>query len=238
MSVIFKREFKAFFRSPMAYVLFGVFILVASIFFDMTIQEGSAEIDLIMSSMNTMLIILVPLMTMRTIAEERRNATEVLLITSPVRIEGIILGKYLALIAEFGVMTALSLVFPLLQYLFRNTGNPPVAPFLFSGYLGFFLIGASFFAIGMFFSSLTENQIIAAITSAVALAFMFLIDSIAGLVGGFLGTALQWFSLFSRYQDFITGLVRLDAIVYYISFAGLFIFLTVRVIERRRWSQG
>jgi ABC-2 type transport system permease protein len=238
MLVIFKREIRAFFSSPMAYVLIGVFILLTSISFDSEIQSGSAEIANILSIMNILLIFIVPLMTMRTIAEERKTNTEVLLLTSPVSIDKIVFGKYLALICEFLVMVALSLVFPLLQYIFRNTGNPPIAPYLIGGYVGFILVGIAFYAIGLFFSSLTENQIIAAISSVLALAIMFLMDSIAGLIGGFLGSALQWFSLFSRYQDFTAGLIGLAPIVYYLSFGGLFIFLTIRVIERRRWSQG
>jgi ABC-2 type transport system permease protein len=238
MYVIFRREIRAFFNSAMAYVIVGVFILLTSIQFDLTIQSGSAEIVDILSIMNILLIFIVPLMTMRTLAEERKNSTEVLLITSPVSIGKIVFGKYFALIVEFLIMVGLSLIFPLLQYIFRNTGNPPIAPFLFGGYLGFILVGLSFYSVGIFFSALTENQVIAAITSILALAIMFLMDSIAGLVGGFVGSILQWFSLFSRYQDFTSGLIKLAPIIYYISFGGLFLFLTIRVIERRRWSQG
>ena len=100
------------------------------------------------------------------------------------------------------------------------------------------MLGASFISVGVFASALSENQVIAAIVSFVGLLIMWIADGIGGMVGGFMAKILYWFSLLSRYDDFNRGVLNLSAIVYYLSFIGIFIFLTIMIIERRRWSRG
>ncbi len=116
-------------------------------------------------------------------------------------------------------------------------GNPAVAQII-GGYTGYILLGASFLAVGVFASSLTENQVIAAVISFVALLTMWIIDYLASFTGGIIAVVLNWFSLFSRYYDFNIGILDLAPVIYYISFISVFLFLTVRIIERRRWTQG
>ena len=235
MWAICKKEFKSYFNSPIAYVLIGLFILVSSVLFTLgNIANLSATFSYTLGSMGFILIFIVPILTMRILSEDRKNGTEVLLITSPVSLSKMIIGKYLAALFVFLIMIAITLIYPIILIAF---GQPDIAPII-GGYIGFILLGASFISIGLFASSLTENQIIAAVISFVALLLISIIDAIASFVGGFAAKILMWFSLMSRYEDFNLGILDFSSIIYYLSFIAVFLFLTIRMVDRRRWSQG
>jgi ABC-2 type transport system permease protein len=184
--------------------------------------------------MGFILIVVIPILTMRIMAEDRKHGTEVLLITSPVNITSIVVGKFLAVYSVFLVMTVLTFVYPAVLLAFGAKFTVQ----LVGGYIGFLLLGATYIAVGVFASSLTENQVIAVIISYVSLLIMWLADYVSNLVGGFASKVLNWFSILSRYDDFNRGILGLSPVVYYLSFTAVFLFLTVRVIEKRRWSQG
>jgi ABC-2 type transport system permease protein len=234
MLAILKKEIKSYFYSPVAYVLIGFFILLTSIFFIPNLSYQMGDFSGNLSSMGFMLIFIVPILTMRILAEDRKNGTEVLLATSPVNLSAVVLGKYLATVFVFLVLTAITLIYPIILMAFgaKLTGQ------LVGGYVGFILLGASFIAVGVFASSLTENQVIASVISFVSLLIIWVAGSVGSMLGGFASKLLNWISLLSRYDDFNRGILGLSPIVYYLSFITVFLFLTVRVIERRRWSQG
>lgn len=234
MKAIFWKEVKSYFYSPMAYILIGLFMLLTSLFFGPYLQYGYGDFNGVLSVMGFILIVIVPILTMRILAEDRKNGTEVLLITSPASITSIVIGKYLAVYFVFLVMTVLTFIFPITQLAFGAQFTSQ----LVGGYIGFLLLGATYIAIGVFASSLTENQVVAVIISYAALLIMWLADGLAGAMGGFGAKVLNWFSILSRYEDFNRGILGLSPIVYYLSFVAVFLFLTVRVIEKRRWSQG
>jgi ABC-2 type transport system permease protein len=234
MLAVFKRELQSYFYSPVAYVLMGFFILMSSIFFLGNLFGRIAEFNSNLSQMSILLLIILPILTMRTISEDRRNGSEVMLITSPVSLTGIVLGKYLAAFCVFMVMVVLTLAY---QVVILSFGSLAVGQ-LIGGYIGFILLGSAFLAVGLFTSSLFESQILAAITGIVSLTVMLIMKYISGFVGGLIAQILDWFSLLSRYNDFNRGILDLSAIVYYLSFIAVFIFLTIRVIDKRRWSQG
>jgi ABC-2 type transport system permease protein len=145
-----------------------------------------------------------------------------------------VMGKFLASCFVFMVMTVLTFVYPVILLAFGGTFNVQ----LIGGYVGFLLLGATFISIGVFASSLTENQVVAVVISFVSLLIMWLASSLAGVVGGIGSKILGWISLLSRYEDFNKGILALSPVVYYLSFIAVFLFLTIRVIEKRRWSQG
>jgi len=234
MAAIFWKEVKSYFYSPMAYILIGLFILLTSIFFYPYLVYGSGDFNGVLSTMGFILLFITPVLTMRILAEDRKNGTEVLLITSPASITSIVVGKYLASCFVFMVMTVLTFVYPIIQLAFGATFTSQ----LIGGYIGFILLGATFISIGVFASSLTENQIIAVVISFVSLLIMWLADSLGSIIGGTPSKILNWFSLMNRYEDFNRGILGLSPVVYYLSFIVVFLFLTIRVIERRRWSQG
>jgi len=235
MLAIIRRDFRSYFKSPIAYVLIGLYMLLLGLFFNSYLGLGISDIiSEFVASMSSMLILIIPILTMRTLAEDKKNGTEVLLLTSPVRVTEIVMGKFFACFCVFLVMTAATLIFPLIVII---VGKPDIM-MIISSYLGYILIGAVYISLGVFASSLTENQIIASI---ITLVFMFLIQNIgylAGFFSGFLNKVFLWISIFDRYMDFNKGIIDLTSIVFMISYTAVFTILTVRIIERKRWSQG
>lgn len=234
MSAIFWKEVKSYFYSPMAYILIGLFILLTSLFFWPNLVYGSGDFSGSLSSMGFILLFIVPVLTMKILAEDRKNGTEVLLITSPASITSMVTGKFLAVCFVFAIMTVLTFIYPIVLLAFGGTFTVQ----LVGGYIGFLLLGATFISVGVFASSLTENQVVAVVISFVSLLIMWLAGSLSSMVGGIAAKILDWFSLMSRYEDFNSGILGLSPVVYYLSFIAVFLFLTIRVIEKRRWSQG
>ncbi|HEY5585941.1 MAG TPA: ABC transporter permease [Ruminiclostridium sp.] len=234
MYSIFKKELRSYFTSPTAYVMIGLFVLISSIIFYINLVTPTADYGMNLNYMSLILILIIPILTMKILAEERRSGTEVLLITSPTSLTSIVIGKYLAAFAVFLVMTVITFIYPLILSVY---GKPAVAEIV-GGYVGFILLGSAFIAFGLFASSLTESQIIAAIVSIVGLLLMWLLQGIGPGLGGIWSKIFSWFSLFSRTEDFYSGILSLGPIVYYLSFSAIFVFLTIRVIEKRRWSKG
>jgi ABC-2 type transport system permease protein len=234
MLAIFKKELKTYFNSPVAYVVIGLFVFLASVFFLPNMQYQYGDFSSNLSTLGYVLIFLIPILTMRLIAEDRKNGSDVLLITSPVKLSSIVLGKYLAVFTVFLIMTVLTFIYPIVLVSHGGLFTSKLA----GGYIGFVLLGACFLAVGIFVSSLTESQTVAAIVGIVALLTMWLADALSDFVGGFGATLLKWFSVLSRYKEFELGILSLEPIIYYLSFITIFLFATIMVIEKRRWSQG
>lgn len=234
MFAIMKRDFRSYFNSPIAYVLIGLFMLLMGLYFNSFIGYGSDITGKLVSIMRGLLLFIVPILTMRSMAEDKKNGTEVLLLTAPVRVTEIVLGKFLAAFSVFLVMTGVTLIFPLITIV---AGKPDIALIL-SSYFGYILLGAIFISLGIFASSLTENQIIASIISLVSIFLIQNIDYLASFFSGFLNKAFLWLSVKDRYEDFSIGIIDLTSIIFMICYAAVFLILTVRIIERKRWSQG
>jgi ABC-2 type transport system permease protein len=234
MIAVFKRELKSYFFSPIGYIFIGFFLLLSGYFFAAgNLMQGTADLKMIFGNMSIVFLFLVPILTMRLISEEMKSKTDQLLLTSPVSLTGIVVGKYLAALAVYFVSLLITFVYPAILFIYSK----PAVGEILSGYLGFFLMGASFIAIGLFISSLTENQVISAVASFGVLLLLWLIDWIVPFVQNpFLGKAIGWFSILKRYEDFTLGILNLSPIVYYISFTSAFVFLTIRVLEKKRWS--
>ena len=234
MLAIMKRDFRSYFNSPIAYVLIGLFVLIMSILFMGTIQSGRADFSDGFASMNTLLLFILPILSMRAFTEDKKQGTEVLLLTSPNSLVSVVAGKFLAVYGVFLVMTAITLVYPLILFIFGK----PEGLLILASYVGFLLYGAVCVAMCVFASSLTENQIVSAVLGFVMLFMLMVVDYLAFLVGGFGSKVLSWLSLNERYQDFSAGLFDVTSIIFMLSFVAAFGYFTVRVLERKRWSQG
>lgn len=234
MLAIMKRDFRSYFNSPIAYVLIGLFVFIMSILFMGTVQGGSADFTNGFASMNTLLLFMLPILCMRAFTEDKKQGTEVLLLTSPNSLTSIVAGKFLAIYGVFLVMTAITLVYPLVLFVF---GKPEGLTIL-SSYVGFLIYGAVGVAMCVFASSLTENQIVSAVIGFVMLFLLMVIDYLASLTGGVIGKVLTWLSLNERYQQFSQGMFDVTSIVFMLSFVAAFGYFTIRVLERKRWSQG
>jgi ABC-2 type transporter. len=235
MAAIFWKEVKSYFYSPIAYVLIGLFIVLTSIFFTFgNLMSASGDFTGILGNAIVFLVFIIPILTMKIMAEDRKNGTEVLLITSPASITSIVVGKFLASYFVYLVLTVITFIYPIIIVAFGGQ----ITPTMVASYVGFLLLGAAFVSVGIFASSLTESQVIAAVIGIVSLFVMYLAGSISSSIGGIVSKILNWFSLLTRYDQFSSGVISLGPIVYFLSFVAVFLFLTIRVIERRRWSQG
>ncbi len=233
MKAIFKKEFRGYFLSPIGYIFVGVYMVLSAMFFlNGSIAYQVADIRVLFSNVNIIYLFLVSILTMRLMSEERNKKTDQLLLTAPVSIWEIVLGKYFAAMAVLGVTLAVSLVFPAVLFMF---GNPPVSEVV-GAYVGFVLLWGAFIAIGVLISALTESQMIAAVFTFAVLLLIYFMDSIAGNISNpVIQKVALWFSLFKRYNDFQNGILSITNVIYYISFIFLMLFLTVRSVEKRRY---
>lgn len=233
MFAILKRELKSYFYSPIPYVMTVVFIIISSVLFVTTnISHQSAEFNRALRNMANTLVFLIPVLTMRVLAEEKKNKTDVILYTFPKPIYKTVVGKFLAVMLVFLSMLSVTLAYPIICLIF---GNASIIEFAV-GYLGFILLGSSFISIGIFASSLSDNQIVSAIISFAILLLMWLLDSIAGFFGGLTAVLMKAISPVSKFEDFGVGIINFNSIVYFLSFTFYGLFLTERVLEKRRWD--
>jgi len=248
---ICKKEIKTYFTSPIAYVAITVFlVLVGFFFYSLILWFNSQSLQMarnpyyyqqlninqmvyspLFHNISIILLLMIPLLTMRLFSEEKKLQTDELLYTSPLSINQIILGKYFASLLVLLVMLALSGILSIFTF---ALGNPEIAPIL-SGYLGLFLMGAAFMAVGIFFSSLTENQIVSAILTFGALLLFWILNWASYSAGGFWKDVLNYLSFFQHFDDLTRGILDTTDIVYYLSFSFFGLFLTHSVIQSRRW---
>ncbi len=221
---ILKKELKSYFLSPIGYICIGIFLLIFSIFFYLTAIQ-SASVDLGNLYYNTAmygLMLIIPILTMRLFAEERKNGTEQLLLTSPRSVTGIVLGKFLAATIVVAITLLISLMyFAILTYF----GSPNLVPTLIMMF-GFLLLSMAAISIGMFASSITENQIVAAVITAAVLILPWFLPNI--------NPSLAALDLMNYYSKFPAGLLSATEVVGLVSFAIMFILFTVMVLKRRK----
>ena len=234
MGAIFRREMNAFFTSPIAYLYFAVFNVFAGIFFfSYCIASGTTDMSGIFMNMFTILLFLIPVLTMKLLSEERKQKTDQCLLTSPVSLTGIVLGKYLAALCVY----AISLITFLLYALVISAYAPLNWAVIAGNIVGLFLLGAAFISIGLFISGLTENQILAVIGTFVVLMIIFFSYYFADSINNTLvKKIITVVSFQSRYEKFTTGVFSITGMLFFVSVAVIFNFLAIRTLERRRWA--
>jgi ABC-2 type transport system permease protein len=248
------RELRSYFVSPVAYVVLTGFLLLSGWFFFNLLarfsyllqvysglQRGGQELERLnlnefvisplLHNLSVVLVILIPVITMRTFAEEKRLGTFELLLTSPLRVGEIVAGKYLGALGFVSLMLALTGIYPLLLLVYGD----PEGGIILSGYLGLFLVAASFSSIGLLTSSLTENQIIAAVSCLVALLLLYVINWPADTSTPTIGAVLHYLSVTEHFSEFVKGVIDTRALAYFVSLIGAALFLTHRSVESLRW---
>jgi len=291
MLSIFKREFKSYFTNMTGYLVIGVMFIFCGIFTTaICLVNGYSSFEVVLSQMVTVIMFLVPILTMKSLAEDRRSRTDQLLYSLPISMTQIVLGKYFALVAIFGISCAgMAFVPPILSAFVPEESDYSLTS-AYAALLGFFLLGASLIAICMFFSGLTESQIIAAVLGlAVSLAFYlmnalayllpttaagslacfivvallvaalmwfltknYLVGAVAGVIlliptiicfvlmqdkfEGLFPSLIEYLAIFDRYSLMTNGVFDVTAIIYFISMAVFFLFLSVQSMEKRRWN--
>jgi len=227
------REFKSYLASPMAYVVTGIFLVLTGFFFQSSPSTYSeTSINGFLAWGSILLLLLASVLTMRLLAEERKMGTLELLLTAPVRDSEVIAGKFLGSLGILTVMLALTFYYPILLMWF---GDPDIGPIV-TGYLGLFLLGCTSLAVGLFASSLTSNQIVAAVVAGGILCALWFLDMAADLLPEALGEVISYLSLYYHFPDFMRGVIDTRGIIYYLSITMLFLFLAIRSLESSRWS--
>lgn len=237
--VIAWKEIRGYFASPMAYVVALIFLALTGYFFVRSVDsalsganfpEASLR-DLLRNMSIFILPWLAPVLTMRLLAEEQKVGTIELLLTSPVRDWEVVMGKFVACMAFYLGALALTLWY-VVMLMWR--GNPEMGPLL-SGYLGIILYGAAGISVGLLASSLTSNQIVAAVVSLGILVLLSFLELGADQVTGVGSTIVAQLGLTTHFDDFVRGVIDTSHLVYYVSFIAVFLFLTIRSLETRRW---
>lgn len=233
MLAIYKRELKAYMTSVIGYAFIALFLAVSgAIFVYTTMYSMTANSSSYFTLMMIFFVVLLPLLTMKSFSEERKQRTEQLLMTAPVSIFGMVMAKYLAALTIFSAsMLAAVLPFAILyRYAVVKTAV------LLGNLIAILLVGAAILAIGVFVSALTENQLTAAV-GTVGLVLLFFVISLLNAVIPvyFVRFILSGVSIFSRYQNFTQGVFDFAALFYYLSVAAVFLFLTMRIFDRRRY---
>ena len=287
MIPIIKKEMRAYFSSMVGYIVLAGFVLFTAFYYSLYCVRGLyPDYSVVLSSTSIVFLIVIPIITMRLFAEEMKQKTDQLLYTAPLKIESIVIGKFLSAFIFFLIGMLITVLFPFLMSFF---GDLPVSQ-ITGTFIGYILLGATFISIGLFISVLTDNQIIAAFGTFGALFVLFMIDGlvelipvdttsslifvgvimlgfsfivydstrsiIAGVIIALIGIGtiavlyminplffdgamvktIGWFSLMLRFRNFSLGILNVSDIIYYFTFAAAFIYLTVNVIEKRRWK--
>jgi len=229
---IFKRELRAYFDSPIAYVVITAFLLVTGWFFTTNFfVVAQADLRVIFSIIPFIFLFFTPAITMRLISEERKSGTMELMVTMPISDAAIIIGKYLA-----GVALLAASILPTLVYLISVAllgdidGGPAVG-----GYVGLLLMGAAYLAIGTFGSSLTDSQVVAFIVSFFITFAFFLLDKILFLLPAWLVTPVEYLSIESHFQNLSRGVIDTRDLIYYLSLIALALYFAARSLASRRW---
>jgi ABC-2 type transport system permease protein len=246
---IARKELRAYFASPIGYVVVGMYALVFGFFYAVGLNwfvrqsmqgpmGGGGALNInqqmiryVLMNSTVVNLLVVPLITMRTYAEEKRSGTIELLMTSPVTDFQIIVGKFLGAMGLYTAMIGITAIHMGVLFVY---GSPEWKPIL-TGYLGLFLLGGCFISIGLFFSSLTRNQIVAAMFTFAVLLLLWVIDWVGSFTGPTVEKVVTYLSLTGHLDDFLRGVVDSQHLVYYLSFITFSLFITAKAVDSERW---
>ena len=255
MYAIFKREFLQYFRSPVGYVAIAIFSFLAGFIFYSQYVGGSVSIASEVISLRSFFVIIVPIITMASFAEDKKRGTEVLYYTTPVNLFSVVAGKFLAAMALFAVM----FINVIIHMIVTVSNGGMVGIGAIGSVIVFFFLAAMFISIGLLASALNDSQIVSAIVSFVLILIFQLLSTIATYAksatdavvynitqdndiainsGETIAKIINWFDPFARTNDFRSGVFSVSALLFCLSVAAVFLYITFRVLEKKRWSQG
>ena len=233
MSAILKREFKSYFTSPLGYVFLAIFLFFEGYFFVNLYSYGSPNNEIIFPSLSFVVVLVTPVLTMRLLSEDRRQKVDQALLTAPVSVAGIVLGKFFAAFAVYVLAFSPVILFELIVTLLST---PNWLIFL-NAWLGAMLIGGALIAIGMFISALTESPIISCILTLICFMLLMVLPSLASLVGvEWVTAAANKIAFVNLFATFTSSLFHVIDVIYLLSVIAVFVFVSIRAVERRRWS--
>ena len=240
MSAIFKREFKGYFTSPIGYIVLAMLFAVSGIFFFVyNLAGGLTDLSYVYNNTYFFLafmLLVLPVLTMRLLSDDKRQRTDQALLTAPTSLTGIVVGKFLATLVLFLIGLSMTLVFAIV---IATQPSVSVDWMMIAGnFVGLALVGGLIIAIGVFISSLTESQIVAAIGTLAVSLLLMCIDLLSSLFSNvaWMSTVTGFLSITARFSDFTAGLIYYDNIIFFLTLQALFLFLTVRVLDSKRWN--
>ncbi len=250
--VIARKEVKAYFSSPIGYAVIAAFVFIFGYFYiailsffvrqsmqvsqfamggQQTVNVNEQMLRPLLLNTSTIMLFILPMLTMRTYAEEKRSGTIELLLTSPITDVQIILGKFLGALTLYAVMLAVTLIHIGILFVYGTPAWQPIA----TAYLGLLLMGASFISLGLFLSSLTKNQIVALVVTFSVFLMFWVIDWIGSFSGPTIAALTNYLSITQHLDDFSKGVIDLSHVVFYLSFIAFGLFLTLRSVDSERW---
>lgn len=235
MIAICKREIRSFFNSPVGYVCIAALAALYGYYYYLVMAIGSTSyISAVYQTMFSFSMMIIPIITMKSMSDDQKNKTDQALLTAPVGVVSIVLGKFFACWFVYFIATSLG---GLLPAFVMATFSQPAWGEVIGSYLAALLYGAATISIGVFISSLTVSQIIAAIGTFIISVLLMYLDMLAAAVPNeAISAAITWLSFNSRYNTFVQGMFSISGAVFFLSVAAVFIFLTARKVESRRWS--
>lgn len=230
---IFKRELKGYIQSPLAYAVISVIMALAGYFFSVALFSSRiAEMTSLFMNLAVILIFAAPVLTMKLIAGEEQDGTIEFLLTSPVTIPQLVLGKYLASLALFVVIIIMTFIFPGILLTISSPDRGVIA----ASYLGFLLLAASYLAIGIMCSSFTNSQIIASISGFGILLLFWMVGWLSGNISGPLGQFAKALSISEHYGDFLRGIIDTTHLVFFLSIIIISLLISMLGVAKRAWS--
>lgn len=233
MSAVFKREFRSYFTTPIGFIVIAAFYFFLGLYFSLIYSYGSPEVSTVIVAMSTVIVFTMPVLTMRLMSEDRRQKVDQALLTAPVSLTSIVLGKFFAALAVFAIGFAPTVIFEIIVACYVNVN---VMSYIYSLF-GMLLLGSALIAIGMFISSLTESSVISAILTLVINILVLYMSSFASMINvSWLATIVEKAAFISAFENFGENILSVSDIVYFLSISAAFLFLCVRALDKRRWS--
>ena len=245
MTTVYKRELGAYFKSLTGFVFLAVFyalsglsLLLFLFYYQVVTMQPNAhsslpDFSMVFQYLFFVLLLLVPILTMRLMSEEKRQKTDQALLTAPIRLFSLVAGKFLAAFTIFLLGTASTLLMALVVSAYSSDFDWLT---VMGNFVGLVLLGGAVIALGLFISSLTESQVIAAVTTYAVLLICMLLDAVSGFCPAWLASVINACSMQYHYNQFTFGIFKLTGVVFFLSFIGLFLYLTTKVLEKRRWA--
>ncbi|MBQ7726723.1 MAG: ABC transporter permease [Clostridia bacterium] len=233
MTAVFKREFKAYFSTPIGYIVLAAFYFFLGFYFSLIYSYGSPEISMVIVAMSTVSVFIMPILTMRLMSEDRRQKVDQVLLTAPVTLTSIVLGKFLAALAVFALGFAPTVIFEII--ILKH-----VSVSLFSYFyalFGILLLASALISIGMFISSLTESSVISAILTLVINILVLYMSNFSSLINvSWIASVFEKAAFVNAFENFGETIFSIPDVLYFISISAAFLFLCVRSMDKRRWA--
>lgn len=233
MTAIFKREFSAYFRTPIGYIVLAAYYLFLGIYFSLVYSYGSPDLSSLILAMSIVVTFTVPIITMRLMSEDRRQKVDQILLTSPVKLSGIVLGKFFAALCVYAIGFAPTVIFEIIVASYVSVN---VFSFVYALF-GMLLLGAALISIGMLISSLTESPVISAILTLVANILVLYMSNFSSVINiSWISNIIDKAAFITAVESFGKNVFSIPDVVYFLSITAAFLFLCVRSLEKRRWA--